>query len=161
MNDYKLILAAFIAVMFAWVAPVFADETAIHPPGISPVGYWKTIDDATGKPKSIVQIWKTENNILMGKVIKVFAAAGKSERCSACEGDMRNQPLVGMVILSNLKPEATQWGNGRIVDVNNGKMYQCAVRLTEKGKKLNVKNYIGFPLFGHSQTWERVDLMSG
>ena len=38
---------------------------------LSPVGDWKTIDDVTGKPKSIVKLW-IENDVLYGKVEKLF-----------------------------------------------------------------------------------------
>ncbi len=138
----------------------FADEISSD----SPVGYWKTIDDVTGKPKSIVQIWKTENNILMGRVIKVFAKNTTETvpiLCAVCKGDKHNQPIVGMVILSGLQPKKHQWINGQITDPDNGKTYSCAMRTLEQGKKLNVRGYIGLPLLGRSQVWERVDLMSG
>ncbi|MFK7923326.1 MAG: DUF2147 domain-containing protein, partial [Bacteroidia bacterium] len=37
----------------------------------SPVGKWKTIDDETNKPKSIVEIYEKDGK-LYGKVIKLF-----------------------------------------------------------------------------------------
>jgi uncharacterized protein (DUF2147 family) len=130
----------------------------------TPVGYWKTIDDVTGKPKSIIQIWKTEDKVLMGKVIKVYSKDNNSiqaKLCKACKGDLHNQPLVGMVILSGLKSQQHHWGSGKILDPENGKSYNCALHTTDNGKKLNVRGFIGMPLLGRSQTWERVDLMSG
>ncbi len=129
----------------------------------SPIGYWKAIDDATGQPNRIVQIWKTEDQILMGKVVKIFSNTNseKSKFCTACTGNKHNQPLVGMVVMSGLKMHKNQWKMGQILDTDNGKIYHCALKLTEKGNKLNVKGYLGLPWFGRSQTWERVDLMSG
>lgn len=129
----------------------------------SPIGYWKTIDDVTGKPKSIVQIWKTESDVLVGKVIKVFPAKGKSAKavCTKCSGIHHNQPVVGMLIVTGLQAKNQRWDNGKILDPENGKTYTCAMHVSENGKKLNVKGYVGLPLFGRSQTWERVDLMSG
>jgi uncharacterized protein (DUF2147 family) len=137
-----------------------------HATGIvqeSPIGYWKTIDDVTGAPKSIVKIWQTEDHILMGKVIKIFPKVGNDQNklCTACQGSLRNQPIVGMLVVSGLKPKEKQWGNGEILDPENGKTYSCSIRVTENGKKLKVRGYIGLPLLGRSQTWERVDLMSG
>lgn len=63
----------------------------------SPAGKWKTIDDKSGKPKSIVQI--AENNgVLTGQIVELLE--GTSEKtCSKCEGDLKDQPLVGMKIL--------------------------------------------------------------
>ena len=130
---------------------------------VSPIGYWKTLDETTGKPKSIVQVWKDQDQILMGKVVKIFpdTAVHQAKLCAACKGDQHNQPIVGMVIISGLKSTDTQWAHGRILDPENGRSYKCTVKLTENGKKLNVHGYTGFLLFGRSQTWERVDLMSG
>ena len=141
----------------------FLSAYAANPVPISPVGYWKTIDDVTGKPKSIIQIWRTEDQTLTGKVVKVFSKEGYDQikLCTACSGDKRNQPIVGMMILTGLKAKEHQWTNGEILDPENGKTYSCALRVTDNGKKLNVHGYIGLPLFGRSQTWERVDLMSG
>lgn len=130
----------------------------------SPIGYWKTIDDITGKPKSIVQIWKTSDNLLMGKVIKIFPSPGKTEGelCTACKGNNMNQPIEGMVILSGLKDKAdTRWDNGKILDPENGKTYSCSMKLADRGNELDVHGYIGMPLLGRSQIWQRVDLMNG
>lgn len=125
----------------------------------SPVGYWKTIDSVTGQPKSIVHIWKNEHQVLMGKVIKVFAEKNPHPVCHACRGNQHNQPILGMVIMTGLKAHHNQWQSGQLLDPENGKIYDCMAHLTENGKKLNVHGYKGLPLFGRSQMWERVDLM--
>ena len=129
----------------------------------SPIGYWKIIDDVSGKPKSIIQIWKTPDQLLMGKVVKVFSKTGQLQPaiCTHCAGNQHNQPVVGMLVLTGLKAKEQQWDGGKILDPDNGKTYRCALHISESGKKLNVHGYIGLPLFGRSQTWERVDLMSG
>lgn len=114
----------------------------------SPVGYWKMIDATTGKTKSIVQIMQSNNNTLVGKVIKVFPDANAN-----------HDVMLGKVILSDLRSHQNQWNEGKIFDTENGNTYQCSMHLTENGKKLNIRGYIGIPLIGHSQIWERVDLM--
>lgn len=128
----------------------------------SPVGYWKTIDDVTGKPKSIIKVWETPEHSLVGQVVKLFPSPGKTQHvlCQACSGDNHNQPIVGMVIMKGLTSHEHQWGSGEILDPQNGKTYNCSAKLAENGKRLNVRGYIGMPILGRSQTWERVDLMS-
>lgn len=157
--DRNILLVLFSLVMSFILIPANAAEPRLH----SPIGYWKTIDDATGKPKSIVHIWKTDENVLMGKVIKVFGKEGTKQAslCTKCKGAKRNQPLVGMVILSGLKAKENQWSNGEILDIDNGKTYNCNMRTVENGKRLHVQGFTGLPIIGRSQTWERVDLMSG
>jgi uncharacterized protein (DUF2147 family) len=143
---------------FVFATSGFASTQPVN----SPVGYWKTIDDVSGKPKSIVQIWQTDDKALMGKVIKIFPKVGNDQHklCANCKGDLHNQPIVGLVILKGLKQQKTNWDDGKILDPENGKTYSCAVKVGDNGKKLNVHGYIGIPLLGRSQTWERVDLMS-
>jgi uncharacterized protein (DUF2147 family) len=158
MNSCKKFVAALSGIVCGFIFSIGNASTAT-----SPVGYWKTIDHVTGKPKSIVKIWKTKDQLLMGKVIKIFPTQGKSTAslCTECSGANRNQPIVGMLIVSGLYAYKQRWDNGKILDPENGKTYTCAMRISENGKKLNVQGYIGLPLFGRSQTWERVDLMSG
>jgi uncharacterized protein (DUF2147 family) len=161
MKHIKQGVSALVLSLFA--TTLTAQEASIaHLSPNTPVGYWKTIDDVTGKPKSIIHISKAENNILVGKVIKIFPKEGSSQNkvCTACSGDKHNQPIVGMVILSGLKASESQWDSGKIMDPENGKTYSCSLRMAENGKKLNVHGYVGLPILGRSQLWERVDNMS-
>lgn len=127
----------------------------------SPVGYWKTIDDVTGKPKSILQITQASNGALYGRIMKIFPSPGKDENqvCEACSGTRKNQRIVGMVILEGLKQNASntaEWSGGSILDPKNGKTYRCKLTVIDSGSKLNVRGYIGTPLFGRTQTWLKV-----
>lgn len=127
----------------------------------SPVGYWKTIDDVTDKPKAIVQIWETSDKTLSGRILKIYPRSGADQNpvCTACEGQNHNQRIVGMTILNNLKQinaNTSRWANGQILDPKNGKTYHSTLQLAEDGQKLNVRGYVGIPLFGRSQTWIRV-----
>ena len=121
----------------------------------SPVGLWKTIDDDTGKAKALIRI--TENNgELRGKIEKLFLDIGeKNPKCDKCEGAQKDQPIIGMTILSGMKQEGTEYGDGQILDPANGKMYKSRMSLADNGKKLNVRGYIGMPMLGRTQTWLR------
>lgn len=123
----------------------------------SPVGLWKTIDDVSGQPKSIVKISESSDHELNGKVIKLFK--DPSRLCTACEGENHNKPIVGLTVMHGLKPskESGLWQDGQILDPKSGKIYHCTARLLEGGNRLQVRGYIGLPLFGRSQTWERVN----
>src|SRR5262245_32124676 len=73
----------------------------------SPVGYWKTIDDVTGKPKSILHIYESKG-LLYGQVEKIFPKPGhdQNELCTKCKGTKHNQRIVGMVVMEGLKQNA-------------------------------------------------------
>ena len=123
----------------------------------TPVGVWKTIDDATGKEKSLVRISEAAG-VFSGKVEKGLDPTAKADaKCDECTDSRKGQPIVGMTIIRNVKKNEAVWDGGDILDPNNGKVYR--VRLTPSGdnKKLEVRGYFGTPMFGRSQTWMRVE----
>ena len=118
----------------------------------SPVGDWKTIDDETGKVKSIVTLWE-ENGRLYGKV-KEILDPNASRTCRNCEGELKDAPIEGMRILWDLQKEGDEWTKGTIFDPAKGKEYRSSLRLTDGGNKLEVTGHLF--VFSRSQTWERV-----
>ncbi len=135
---------------------IFIQSPALASDRNDPEGYWKVVNSSTGDPKSIIKIWKTSNQELKGKVIKIFAKNGDIPRCTACTGSLYNQPLLGMTLLSGLKPTQQQWGSGQLLNPDNGKLYSCSLRIIAQGNKLIVHNYTGLPYLGRADTWERV-----
>jgi len=124
----------------------------------SPVGLWKTIDDETGKPKSLVRI--TDNGgELRGKIEKLFRDAGEDQnpKCDKCEDARKDQPIVGMTIISGMKKDGDEYNGGQILDPANGKVYKSKMSLNDGGKKLDVRGYIGVPMLGRTQTWVRAE----
>lgn len=125
----------------------------------SPIGFWKTIDDVTGKPKSILQIYEASDHTLSGRVMQIFPKPGEdpNKLCEACKGAKHNQPIVGMVILENMKQRGEKWDGGQILDPKNGKTYRCTLKVVNGGTHLEVHGYIGISLLGRTQTWIRVE----
>lgn len=120
-------------------------------------GKWKTIDDETGQPKSIIEIFEKDGKFY-GKIEKLFRKADEDQnpKCDKCSGDKKDQLVIGMQILNDLKKNSeTEWSGGDILDPNNGKTYSCKVELIENGKKLKVRGFIGFSLLGRTQFWLR------
>lgn len=137
-------------------ASAFADSPP--PVGLnSPVGKWKTIDDSSGKPRSLVEITE-KDGILEGKIVKLFREPNEEQNpmCEECDGEKKGKPILGMQILSGLKKERQKWAGGRVLDPKNGKTYNCYVKLIEDGKKLEMRGYLGgITLLGRTQVWER------
>ena len=122
----------------------------------SPVGTWRQVDDVTGKPKSIIQI-TDDNGKLQGKVLQVLLSDdGPHPVCKKCDGERKDQPIEGMVIMWNVGKDGDVWDGGKILDPKNGKVYSVKLSLTDGGQKLDVHGYIGFSLLGRSQVWERM-----
>jgi uncharacterized protein (DUF2147 family) len=122
----------------------------------SAVGLWKNIDDESGKPKALIRITES-NGVLSGKIEKLFKQPGEDQnpKCDKCEGALKDQPVLGMTILTNMKRDGDEYDGGNILDPNNGKVYKSTLELKDSGKKLSVRGYIGIPLLGRSQIWLR------
>ncbi|KAA1000272.1 DUF2147 domain-containing protein [Paraburkholderia panacisoli] len=122
----------------------------------TPVGTWQTVDDHTGQPKALVQIAQDGSGQLSGKVIKGLGANDQPDRrCTACTDARKDQPILGMTIISDMKKDGDGWDHGQILDPENGKLYKCKMHLEDGGNKLIVRGYIGVALLGRSQTWVR------
>jgi uncharacterized protein (DUF2147 family) len=124
----------------------------------SPIGVWKTIDDQTGKPKSLIRISEADGE-LKGKIEKLFREAGEDQnpKCDKCEGTLKDQPIIGMTILTGMKKDGGEYNGGKILDPANGKVYKSKMSLADDGKKLDVRGYIGLPMLGRTQTWVRAE----
>jgi uncharacterized protein (DUF2147 family) len=120
----------------------------------TPVGLWKTIDDETKKPRSLVRITE-KDGVLTGKIEKILDPGKADAKCVDCTDARKDQPIQGMVILSGLKKFDAEWGEGQILDPNNGKIYKSKAKVIEGGKKLEVRGFLGIALLGRSQVWLR------
>lgn len=120
----------------------------------SPVGTWKTYDDAGKVQKGVVLITE-QGGVLQGKIIKTFDPAKPNPLCEECDGERKNKPVIGMTFLWDLKKDGEEFNGGRILDPENGKIYKAKMNLKDGGKKLEVRGFLGFSLLGRSQTWQR------
>ncbi|MCF7223205.1 DUF2147 domain-containing protein [Marilutibacter chinensis] len=122
----------------------------------SPVGSWTTIDDKTGRPKSIVEIYEATDGTLAGRVSEVLQSdRGPNPVCDKCSGDRKDKPVKGMVILWGLRRDGDVWEDGQILDPATGKVYSAKITPTADGSKLEVRGFVGFSLLGRTQTWVR------
>jgi len=126
----------------------------------TPAGLWKTVDDSTRKEKSLVRIVES-GGVYTGKVEKIIDPdSPKDAVCKDCTDDRKDKPVLGMTIIRNMKPSAGDknvFEGGDVLDPNNGKVYSAKLTLVDGGKKLDVRGYIGMPMLGRTQTWQRVE----
>lgn len=120
----------------------------------SVIGTWKTIDDETGREKSIVEIYE-ENGKIYGKIIELLDKEDRGRKCSNCNGSDKDKPIIGMVVIRGLSKDGDEYNGGKILDPKSGKIYKCYLKLESKDK-LIVRGYIGISLLGRSQKWIRI-----
>jgi uncharacterized protein (DUF2147 family) len=117
---------------------------------------WQTIDDKTGEKKAIIQLYEN-NGRVSGKIIKVLDREKAKAVCTKCPGSLKNQPIEGLRILTGLKADGNnRWRDGKLVDPESGKVYSGKLTLSNNGQSLDLRGYVGTPLFGRSQTWQRI-----
>lgn len=127
--------------------------------GATPIGRWRTIDDATKKPRSIIRIWE-EQGRLFGKIEELIREPGEEPDpiCTKCPGPDRDKKVKGLTVLKGLKRSGPQsWDSGTILDPKNGNVYSCYLELRDGGKWLELRGFIGLALFGRTQKWYRVE----
>ena len=118
------------------------------------IGKWKTIDDETGKPKSIIEIYKNDGKYY-GKIVELLTEANKDGVCHTCETKYKDKNIIGLVILKDLEKDGDEYEDGEITDPKNAKTYSAYIKLVAPDK-LKVRGYIGFSLLGRTQYWYRV-----
>ena len=139
---------AFLALLLGAISTAHASD--------SPVGLWRTIDDKTGKEKSLVRIVEA-NGELRAIIEKLFREPHEeaTPNCDKCPGERKNKPVVGMMIMTGLKKSGSEYDGGEILDPANGKIYRVKMWIAEGGKKLNVRGFIGVSMLGRTQIWLR------
>jgi len=118
-------------------------------------GRWKTVDDETGRVKSIVEVSRGANGTLTGKIVEIVNSnRGPNPICDRCTGANRGKSITGMTILWNLRADgANAWSGGTILDPANGKTYKSKASLNAAGDKLDVSGCVAF--ICRAQTWIR------
>jgi uncharacterized protein (DUF2147 family) len=122
----------------------------------SPVGTWQQFDDRKGDLRSIIRI-DPDGQELAGTIVKGFPRPGEPEpaRCDKCPEPFKGQLIEGLRFMWGLKGNGREWDDGRVLDPDDGKIYRVKLRLSEDGKTLDVRGYIGVSLFGRTQKWKR------
>jgi len=141
-------LAATFAVALAASTVALAQAT--------PSGTWHTIDDSTGKPRGVIEITE-KDGVYSGKLVKsLVPTEGPPKVCDKCTDARKDQPIIGMTLLTGLRKTAdNEWSGGEILDPETGKLYKCKMSMADDGRKLNVRGFIGISLIGRTQTWVR------
>ena len=138
-------MKVYFVVVLIWLSSLLNGQNEIF-------GLWKAIDDVDGQATSHIEIFE-EDGRLHGKIAKILEGPDDA-LCDQCEGDKKDQPILGMEIIWDMELKGANWKGGRILDPENGKTYKCKIKLNED--ILEVRGYIGIPTLGRTQKWYRV-----
>jgi uncharacterized protein (DUF2147 family) len=143
-----------IALLSVLLLAAIPPMTGFSADATSPIGVWKTFDDKTGKARAIVRIYE-QNGKLFGRIEQSFTPGGEHRLCVPCADERKDQPIIGLVIIRNMKQDGNEYNGGDILDPDSGSVYRCKMHVEQGGSRLALRGYIGFSLLGRSQTWER------
>ena len=123
---------------------------------MTPVGTWRSVDDATRAPKAQIVV-SDHGGVLSGRIEQLLRpGADLKAVCDKCSDDRKDKPMVGLEIIRGARQAEGRdvWEGGRILDPEKGSTYALRLTPIEGGQKLEVRGSIG--PFGRTQTWVRV-----
>jgi uncharacterized protein (DUF2147 family) len=121
----------------------------------SAAGWWQPIDGKTGEPLGLIRIYE-DHGLFFGRIEPSSPSDDRSRRCTRCTDERRDQPIIGLVLIRNMRPQGDEYVGGDILDPDTGWIYGCKFRVIDDGRKLMMRGYFGISLFGRSQIWKRV-----
>ena len=121
---------------------------------LSPAGIWQPLDSA-GKPLGLIRIYE-DHGAYFGRIEPSSPTDDRSRKCVRCTDERRDQPIVGLVLIRNMRAQGDEYGGGDILDPDTGKLYGCRFTLLPGGHEMIMRGYFGISLLGRSQTWRRV-----
>jgi uncharacterized protein (DUF2147 family) len=116
--------------------------SAGQPGSASPIGRW-----FTGRDAGVIQIEPCGEN-LCGRIVGLTL----DHPTDPMPTDYRGRPQCGLIIIHDARRTGADEWTGRISDPRNGRSYNARLRVDPYGR-LQVRGYVGLPLFGETLIW--------
>jgi uncharacterized protein (DUF2147 family) len=90
------------------------------------------------------------------RVVRISPSAPATTDIHNPDPALHGRALCGLVVGTGFhQDDATHLSDGRLYDPVSGHTFRGTV--TVEGNSLHLRGYIGVPLFGRSETWQRVE----
>ncbi len=132
-----------------WLAfPVWAAGAAGDIAGV----WWSPRKDAK------IEMSVDTRGVLTGRLIAMPEKTAGNTDVRNPDTGLRSRSLLGLVIFSGFRQEsAGRWGQGKVYDAETGATFQGQLWFEgEERDRLMVRGYVGLPLLGRTEIFQRV-----
>jgi uncharacterized protein (DUF2147 family) len=144
---------AISAPAVVWSLPSLTDgaePVAVKHPPESILGEWCTQKEE-GRPPARIKFVQAPDGMYMG--ILSWSADPKKD-VNNKDPNLRNRPLVGIVLMWHLKYDDGEYIDGYVYNPEDGGTYRMKAEVLSP-ESLKIRGYLGISLFGQSKTWSR------
>ena len=145
----RLLAALTAATAIGFAAPADA---------ASPEGHFVNYDDKTGEPRGVIELVRDADGRLQGYIRGTLVPQSGPDTCEVCEGELKDQPIIGLRILRDLQVKGenpNKWRRGRVTDPDTGATYKARMTFADGFDTVELRGYVGTPALGRSQRWRR------